>query len=330
MIMVKRFNPLYSLIVFVIVLVACLLFCHSEDPVEANGNSWLRTTPSNPERRELVKVLKKASMGDRTVILTTLNQAWSGPGSVIDLFLESFRIGEGTEGLLNHLVIVAMDRQAFDQCKSIHPHCFSLTTPGVDFAAEKVFMTPDYLKLMWRRIYFLRLVLELGYNFVFTDADVMWFRNPFRHLGEDITIACDFYMGNPEDTSNRANGGFKYVKSNTMTIEFYKYWHMARVLYPNSHDQYVFEIIKHAKIVKRLGLQINYLDTAYFGGFCQPSKNMSKVCTMHANCCVGIERRLHDLRLVLDDWKNFSALSQQEKSLIGSSSSPWRAPNKCK
>lgn len=29
-------------------------------------------------------------------------------------------------------------------------------------------MTPDYLKMMWKRIDFLRYVLELGYNFIFT------------------------------------------------------------------------------------------------------------------------------------------------------------------
>lgn len=29
-------------------------------------------------------------------------------------------------------------------------------------------MTADYLKMMWRRIDFLRSVLEMGYNFVFT------------------------------------------------------------------------------------------------------------------------------------------------------------------
>jgi hypothetical protein len=29
-------------------------------------------------------------------------------------------------------------------------------------------MTQDYLKMMWRRIKFLRSVLEMGYNFIFS------------------------------------------------------------------------------------------------------------------------------------------------------------------
>ena len=107
-------------------------------------------------------------MEDKTVILTTLNEAWAAENSTIDLFLESFRIGNGTLKLLNHLVIIALDQKAFSRCLELHNHCFSLVSEGDDFHQEAYFMTPDYLKMMWRRIDFLRSVLELGYDFVFT------------------------------------------------------------------------------------------------------------------------------------------------------------------
>lgn len=54
------------------------------------------------------------------------------------------------------------------RCLDIHVHCVALVTEGVDFRSEAYFMSPDYLKMMWRRIDFLRTVLEMGYNFVFT------------------------------------------------------------------------------------------------------------------------------------------------------------------
>lgn len=107
-------------------------------------------------------------MEDRTVILTTLNEAWAAPNSVIDLFLDSFRTGDGTRRLMNHLVIIALDRKAFSRCLLVHIHCFPLISKGVDFSREAYFMTPDYLKMMWRRIEFLTSVLEKGYNFIFT------------------------------------------------------------------------------------------------------------------------------------------------------------------
>jgi len=34
---------------------------------------------------------------------------------------------------------------------------------------------------------------------------------------------------------------------------------------------------------------------------------------MHANCCVGLGNKLHDLRDVLGQWKNYSGLMPQEK-----------------
>lgn len=116
----------------------------------------------------LEKILNDAAMEDRTVILTTLNEAWAAPNSVIDLFLQSFRIGDRTSRLLNHLVIIALDQKAFARCQVIHAHCFSLVSEETDFHKEAYFMTPSYLMMMWRRIDFLRSVLEMGYNFVFT------------------------------------------------------------------------------------------------------------------------------------------------------------------
>uniref|UniRef100_A0A0D9VP34 Nucleotide-diphospho-sugar transferase domain-containing protein n=1 Tax=Leersia perrieri TaxID=77586 RepID=A0A0D9VP34_9ORYZ len=107
-------------------------------------------------------------MANNTMILTTLNSAWAEPGSVIDVFLESFRIGNNTRWLLDHLVMVSLDLVAHRRCEQIHPHCFALTTDGVDFSGQKNFMTDGYLKMMWRRIDFLGRVLAKGYSFIFT------------------------------------------------------------------------------------------------------------------------------------------------------------------
>ncbi|XP_050888441.1 uncharacterized protein At4g15970 isoform X2 [Lathyrus oleraceus] len=209
----------------------------------------------------LEKILKEAAMEDKTVILTTLNEAWAAPNSVIDLFLESFRIGVHTRRLLNHLIIIALDQKAFLRCQAIHTYCFLLVSEGDDFHEEAYFMTPRYLKMMWRRIDFLRLVLEMGYNFVFTDADIMWFRDPFPrfHHDADFQIACDHF-------------------------------------------------------------------TAYFGGLCEPSKDLNQVCTMHANCCYGMGSKIHDLRIMLQDWRHYLTLPPSLKRLSVVS---WRVPQKC-
>lgn len=126
-------------------------------------------------------VLKRAAMSNKTVLITTLNEAWAEPNSVFDLFLESFRIGNQTLWLLKHLVVAALDQKAYARCLELHPNCYFLKTDGVDFSVEAHFMSPGYLKMMWRRIDFLRIVLDMGYNFIFTVHIVP--SSPFKECG---------------------------------------------------------------------------------------------------------------------------------------------------
>eukprot|EP00249_Psilotum_nudum_P015080 c25156_g1_i1 orf=1531-2688(+) len=266
-----------------------------------------------PQRHEgkpasLENILEKASMPNKTVIITTLNGAWAENNSMIDFFLESFHHGDGTEGLLNHLIIVALDQKAYDRCLDIHQYCYKLKTVGVDFSGEKTFMSDDYLKMMWRRILFLRKVLEKGYSFVFSDADVLWFRNPFPHFlpDRDFQIACDQFFGNPTDLRNRPNGGFVFVRANNQTVKFYKYWYNSQKLHPNHHDQDVLNDIKFEKNFSDIGMRIRFLDTQFFGGFCAIWRsNLDKVTTMHANCCKGLKAKLQDLESILQDWYQY-------------------------
>ncbi|KAL2517393.1 Nucleotide-diphospho-sugar transferase family protein [Abeliophyllum distichum] len=143
---------LKTLILFTMASLACLVLYHTM-AIEEN---------------ELERVLKKAAMPNKTVIITTLNEAWAEPNSIFDLFLESFRIGNQTLWLLKHLVVAALDQKAYDRCLKLHTNCYFLKTQGIDFSGEAHFMTPDYLKMMWRRIDFLRIVLDMRYNFIFT------------------------------------------------------------------------------------------------------------------------------------------------------------------
>ncbi|GJN09215.1 hypothetical protein PR202_ga27199 [Eleusine coracana subsp. coracana] len=278
------------------------------------------------EDARLERVLSAAAMANNTVILTTLNKAWSEPGSVVDVFLESFRIGESTRELLDHLVIVSLDMAAHARCKLIHRHCFALVTDGVDFSGQKNFMTDGYLKMMWRRIDFLRQVLEKGYSFIFTDTDIVWFRNPVPHFypDGDFQIACDRFNGNPDDLDNNPNGGFTYVRSSMETIEFYKFWYAARENHPGLHDQDVLNFIKRDPFVTELGVRIKFLSTELFGGLCEPSRNMSRVCTMHANCCVGLSRKVSDLNAMLQDWRFFMSLPLKDKQTVS-----WSVPHNC-
>ncbi|KAI8021302.1 Uncharacterized protein LOK49_LG03G01219 [Camellia lanceoleosa] len=160
------------------------------------------------------------------------------------------------------------------------------------------------------------------------DADIMWFRDPFPrfYLDADFQIACDQFLGSSYDLENRPNGGFSFVRSNNRSIELYKFWHSSREVYPGYHDQDVLNIIKYDAFLIDIELKMRFLNTANFGGFCEPSKDLNQVCTMHANCCVGMGNKVHDLKVMLEDWKQYTSLPP---SLKRSSISSWRVPQNC-
>lgn len=137
----------------------------------------------------------------------------------------------------------------------------------------------------------------------------MWLRSPFPHLypDADLQISCDYYHFGAADKRNRPNSGFTYVRSNERTIGFYKFWCQSRKSFPGLHDQDVLNKILFHPYLSNIGLQMRFLDTAYFSGFCQLSRDLSRICTVHANCCVGLDNKIHDLMVVLDDWRKYKA-----------------------
>ncbi|NP_001136698.1 uncharacterized protein LOC100216832 [Zea mays] len=323
-----------ALLFLAAVALPCLVLYHRAvvapgDLFGAAAIPWRRAAADlDSEDGSLERVLTAAAMRrpSDTVILTTLNSAWSEPGSVLDVFLESFRSGESTRELLQHLVIVSLDTAAHARCGQVHRHCFALVTDGVDFSGQKNFMTDGYLRMMWRRVDFLREVLEKGFSFVFTDTDIVWFRNPLPHFypDGDFQIACDHFTGDPSDLNNAPNGGFAYVRSSAETAEFYRFWYAARERHPGLHDQDVLNAIKRDPYVGELGVRIRFLSTELFGGLCEPSRNLSRVCTMHANCCVGLRRKIGDLNAMLQDWRRYRALPREEKREVS-----WTVPRNC-
>ncbi|KAJ3681251.1 hypothetical protein LUZ60_015740 [Juncus effusus] len=267
------------------------------------------TVAKKHDEDPLADILEKAAMEDKTVIMTQVNAAWSAPNSLLDFFLEGFHVGEGIEHLLSHLVIVAVDPASFERCKTLHPYCYFMKTDG-NYTTEKVYMSKDYLDLLWERNAFQLRILKLGYNFLFSDVDILWLRNPFRHIAltSHFAFASDFFYGD-EDSIERStpNGGFMYVKSSNKTIEFFKNWHTERPNWPDQHEQYVLNRIK-VEYVKRFKVRMQFITTMYTGGFCEMSKDITKVCTVHANCCVGINTKLNDLKIILEDWKKYISL----------------------
>ncbi|PSS33228.1 Nucleotide-diphospho-sugar transferase protein [Actinidia chinensis var. chinensis] len=257
---------------------------------------------------ELNKVLDETSMPNKTLIIAIVNKAYvEGDKPMLDLFMDGFWLGEETRALKDHLLIVAVDQTAYQRCTFLQLHCYKLETDGVDFVGEKIYMSDDFIKMMWRRTLFLGDVLKRGYNFIFTDTDVLWLRNPFSRLSPnetlDLQISTDLFNGNESSEANHINTGFYMIRSNTKTIALFDAWYAKKDNSTGMKEQDVLETLMHDGAFRGLGLGVRFLDTRYFSGFCENSKDVGAVVTVHANCCRSINAKVADLTTVVHDWK---------------------------
>ncbi|GMY06479.1 Nucleotide-diphospho-sugar transferase protein [Fagus crenata] len=143
-----------------------------------------------------------------------------------------------------------------------------------------------------------------------TDANVMWLRNPFPMLrkneGIDLQISTDRFNGNEWSAANPINTGFYMIRSNKKTISLFDAWYARK---------------NNSTRLKKQDVLVNMLHedswTNNFSGFCQNSKDFRAVRTVHANCCLTINAKVVDLMAVIHDWERFKT---NETSTTGWSS----------
>ena len=155
---------------------------------------------------------------------------------------------------------------------------------------------------------------------------MLWFRNPFRRFSTeaDFQISCDVCNYDVHNLTNLPNTGFTFVRSNQHTMNLYNLWYDFTKRYPEKHDQDVFNEMKFSKEFAEIGLKLLFLDVAYFSGFCDTRATLEDVCTMHANCCVGIKAKTNDLTEAIEDWMLFRLDVGKRNEM------QWRPRNECK
>ncbi|KVI04356.1 uncharacterized protein At1g28695-like [Cynara cardunculus var. scolymus] len=263
---------------------------------------------------DLDEALAGAATGFKTVILTVVNKAYvEGDKAMLDIFLDGFWAGENTRSLVDHLLVVAIDQTAYERCMFRRLHCYKLKTDGVDFDGEKMYMSEDFIKMMWQRTLFLGTVLKRGYNFIFTDTDILWLRNPFPLLNLndniDLQISVDKFNHDNQlsEKDQLINTGFYMIKSNNKTMALFDEWYARKDSSTGMKEQDVLcELMKQGAF-QRLGLGVRFLDTVLFSGICEDSRDVRAVVTVHANCCRSIKAKVQDLQTIMHDWQRFKA-----------------------
>uniref|UniRef100_A0A7N0URV7 Nucleotide-diphospho-sugar transferase domain-containing protein n=1 Tax=Kalanchoe fedtschenkoi TaxID=63787 RepID=A0A7N0URV7_KALFE len=301
-------------------------------------DSMLTRTARSQNRTLIVAVVNKAYVE---------NEVYSGSATMLGTFLESFWLGENTRPLLDNLLLVAADQTTYDKCRFLRLNCYKMETDGVDFGGEKLYMSDDFIKMMWSRTQLLLNVLKLGFNFIFTDTDVLWLRNPFMNLSNDMNIdfqiSCDDLNPNSSFTDCQINTGFYFVRSNNRTIALFDKWHSMKDNSTGKKEQDVLVDLIRDNIFDKLNLTVRYLDPLYFNGFCSGRRDIRVVTTVHANCCRSIRAKVSDLTAVLRDWQAYERSGLLRKNAVnGTAGTPgagvgnetvsydWSEPVSCK
>ena len=143
----------------------------------------------------------------------------------------------------------------------------------------------------------------------------------------DLQIACDRFTGDPDDLSNAPNGGFAYVRSNTETIEFYRFWYAARdreapgAARPGRAQRH------QERPLRRHQNQVPQHRALRRPVRAEPEHEQGLHHARQLYCCIGLRRKISDLNAMLQDqdWRRFMALPCKDQQFAS-----WTVPRNCR
>lgn len=169
---------------------------------------------------------------------------------------------------VRNLVVFAADELADDALKAARIATFRHDALG-DFSGEAARNYGDhqFVEMMWLKITCVFLVNHLGYDALFQDADLVWWKSPWPYFAERPHIDS-FWMDDGARTSRFAphypNTGFYLVRSNQRTalLNNQVLGAYAAVLAWQSHQALVSQVLSEAHAL--YGLTVLILDKELF------------------------------------------------------------------
>jgi Nucleotide-diphospho-sugar transferase len=88
---------------------------------------------------------------------------------------------------LSHLVMFATDQETLKMCQDLGIAAWYEDSifGGLPETAARVYGDRTFTKMMLAKVYCVHLVLSCGYNVVFQDVDVIWYKNPLPFLDSE-------------------------------------------------------------------------------------------------------------------------------------------------
>jgi hypothetical protein len=194
--------------------------------------------------------------------------------------LMNFVCNARSRGLdLTPVLVFASDPETRDLAEGLGVTVFydEINYSGIPKEAAGAFGDSTFATIVLAKAYCVQIISMLGYDLLFQDVDVMWYRNPlefFHNMSSSTSnsnmAGYDIYF---QDDGNRytasyapycANAGFYYVRSNHKTRNLLNHYLMSGDFVLSSHnDQHVLSTLvqEHASL---FGLRVKTLEDTLF------------------------------------------------------------------
>jgi hypothetical protein len=172
--------------------------------------------------------------------------------------------GKDTEEALKSILIFATDNDTHMLAQSLGLKSFWSPTVfgGTPEAAAGKYGDDVYSEIMLTKVYCIHLISQLGYDLLFQDVDIVWYKNPlpffYNDLPEKNFVANEWDMVYQDDGARTlffspysANTGFYFVRNNRKTQNFFNQLLMSgdAILQTGSHQNVLIVMLaEHASL----------------------------------------------------------------------------------
>lgn len=186
---------------------------------QKNLRTYLNEADNIKSRLNLL--LKK--MNEKTVIVLTCNHGQSE-------LLMNFACSARTRGFdLKNVLVFPTDMETKELADGMGFSTFyeEKLMASIPKKEANIYGDNIFTSVMFAKVLCVQLVNELGYDLLFQDADVVWYKNPIDYFNDKSLTKFDMYFQDDGSRQERyapysANTGFYFVRSNEKTRHFFR------------------------------------------------------------------------------------------------------------
>mmetsp|Transcript_25023 Transcript_25023/g.69010 ORF Transcript_25023/g.69010 Transcript_25023/m.69010 type:complete len:601 (-) Transcript_25023:23-1825(-) len=256
--------------------------------MQSNGKNQFRP-PLDKHRKESWSMLSQyySTFADATTVLKPLVEKVATKGKTVTVMVSNFGQSELLANFVcaaksrnldtSSILVFATDMETKELAESLGLTAFydKWNFESIPSEAASRYGDRKFTLMMMAKVMCVQMVSTLGYNILFQDVDIVWYKNPIPFFEKGDAKLQNFDMMFQDDGGHSvryapysANSGFYYVRANDRTKHFFSALLNAGdlVLRTDSHQQALIALMNEHMSLFGLKVKIFSRDTDEFPG----------------------------------------------------------------